>query len=73
MNIGGIILFLFVLFLIFKRVIRKYMAEKESFYTVNKVANFLFINIVVLVLLFAYIENVNYMVTILGLLLTSVH
>jgi small-conductance mechanosensitive channel len=65
-NIGGIILFLFILFLIFKRVIRKYMAERESFYTVNKVANFLFINIVVLVLLFAYIENVDYMVTILG-------
>ncbi len=65
-NIGGIVLFLFILFLIFKRVIRKYMAERESFYTVNKVANFLFINIVVLVLLFAYIENVDYMVTILG-------
>jgi small-conductance mechanosensitive channel len=65
-NIGGIILFLFILFLIFKRVIRKYMAERESFYTVNKVANFIFINIVILVLLFAYIENVDYMVTILG-------
>ncbi len=65
-NIGGILLFLFILFLIFKRIIRKYMAERESFYTVNKVANFLFINIVVLVLLFAYIENVDYMVTILG-------
>jgi small-conductance mechanosensitive channel len=65
-NIGGIVLFLFILFLVFKRVIRKYMAEKESFYTVNKVANFLFITIVIMVLLFAYIENVDYMVTILG-------
>ena len=65
-TIGGILLFLFVLFLIFKQLVRKYMSDKESFYTINKVANFLFITILVMVLLFAYIENVNYMVTILG-------
>ncbi|ADV46540.1 mechanosensitive ion channel family protein [Nitratifractor salsuginis] len=65
-TIGGIILFLFLLFLIFKRLIRKYMADKESFYTVNKVSNLLFITVILLVLLFAYIENVNYLVTILG-------
>ena len=65
-TIGGIILFLFILFLIFKQLVRKYMSDKESFYTINKVANFLFITVLVMVLLFAYIENVNYMVTILG-------
>ena len=64
--IGGILLFLFILFLIFKHLVRKYLADKESFYTINKVANFLFITVLVVVLLFAYIENVNYMVTILG-------
>ncbi len=65
-TIGGIILFLFLLFLLFKRVIRKYMADKESFYTINKISNLLFITVVLLILLFAYIENVNYLVTILG-------
>ena len=65
-TIGGILLFLFILFLIFKQLVRRYMSDKESFYTINKVANFLFITVLVLVLLFAYIENVNYMVTILG-------
>ncbi|WP_457602239.1 mechanosensitive ion channel family protein [Nitratifractor sp.] len=65
-SIGGIILFLFALFLIFKHLVRKYMADKESFYTINKVANVLFISVAAMILLFAYIENVNYMVTILG-------
>ncbi|WP_292654292.1 mechanosensitive ion channel domain-containing protein [Nitratifractor sp.] len=65
-TIAGILLFLFILFLIFKHLVRKYMSDKESFYTVNKVANLLFITVLVMVLLFAYIENVNYLVTILG-------
>ncbi|WP_456392084.1 mechanosensitive ion channel domain-containing protein [Nitratifractor sp.] len=65
-TIGGILLFLFILFLIFKQLVRRYLSDKESFYTINKVANFLFITVLVLILLFAYIENVNYMVTILG-------
>jgi small-conductance mechanosensitive channel len=42
------------------------MSDKESFYIINKVTNLLFIAIMVLTLLFAYIENVNYLVTILG-------
>jgi small-conductance mechanosensitive channel len=65
-TIGGIVLFLFVLFLVFKQLVRRYLSDKESFYTINKVVNFLFITVLVMVLLFAYIENVDYMVTILG-------
>jgi len=65
-TIAGILLFLFILFLIFKHLVRKYMSDKESFYTVNKISNLLFITVLVMVLLFAYIENVNYLVTILG-------
>ncbi len=52
--------------MIFKHLVRKYMSDKESFYIINKVTNLLFIAIMVLTLLFAYIENVNYLVTILG-------
>jgi len=65
-TIGIVILVFFILFLLSKYLIRKYFSDREGFYTINKVANFLFITIVVMVLLFAYIENVNYLVTILG-------
>ncbi len=65
-TIGGVILFLFILFLIFRYIIRRYMSDKESFYTINKVSSILFVTVVVLIVLFAYIENVSYMVTIMG-------
>ena len=66
MNIGGIILF-FVLFLLFiKYLVRRYMSDNDRFYTINKALNVTFFTILVFTLLFAYIENVNYLVTILG-------
>jgi small-conductance mechanosensitive channel len=55
-----------LLFLAMKFLIQRYMSKKESFYLINKALNFIFLNIIVLVLLFAYIENVSYLVTILG-------
>ncbi len=65
MNIGGIILF-FVLFLLFiKYLVRRYMSDNDRFYTINKALNVTFFTILVFTLLFAYIENVNYLVTIL--------
>ncbi len=65
-TIGFIVLFLFVVFMLFKYLVSRYMSDKESFYTINKVANIMFVTILVLTILFAYIENVNYIVTILG-------
>ena len=65
-TIGGVILFLFILFLIFRYLIRRYMSDKESFYTINKVSSIMFVTIVILIILFAYIENVSYLVTIMG-------
>jgi len=59
--VGFLLLFLAVKFLI-----QRYMSKKESFYLINKALNFIFLNVIVLVLLFAYIENVSYLVTILG-------
>ncbi len=56
----------FLLFLAAKFLIQRYMSKKESFYLINKALNFIFLNVVVLILLFAYIENVSYLVTILG-------
>jgi small-conductance mechanosensitive channel len=65
-TIGIIILiFLFVIFLI-KYLVKRYMSDNERFYTINKFLNFTFFSLLLLTLLFAYIENVNYLVTILG-------
>jgi len=65
-NIGAIIIF-FILFLLFvKYLVRRYLSDNERFYTINKALNFTFFTLLVFILLFAYIENVNYLVTILG-------
>ncbi|HEC45405.1 MAG TPA: mechanosensitive ion channel [Epsilonproteobacteria bacterium] len=66
MNLGAIILF-FILFLLFvKYLVRRYMSDNDRFYTINKALNATFFTALVFILLFAYIENVNYLVTILG-------
>ncbi len=64
--IAIVILGFFLLFLAVKFLIQRYMSKKESFYLINKALNFIFLNILILILLFAYIENVSYLVTILG-------
>jgi len=64
--IGSIILFLFLVFLILKYLVKKYMSENELYYSTNKGLNFIFITIVVLILLFSYLENVGHLVTILS-------
>ncbi|HHD80517.1 MAG TPA: mechanosensitive ion channel, partial [Campylobacterales bacterium] len=64
--LGSIILFLFLVFLILKYLVRKYMSENELYYSTNKALNFIFITIVVLILLFSYLENVGHLVTILS-------
>ena len=66
MTIGAIILFfIFILFFI-KFFVKKYMSDNERFYTINKALNISFMTILILTLLLAYIENVSYLVTILG-------
>jgi len=66
LKIAGVMLAFFLLFLLTKYLVHRYMSNKDSYYTVNKAANFVFLTIMVLVLLFAYIENVSYMVTVIG-------
>ena len=66
MIIGAIILFFFFLLFFIKHFVKKYMSEEESFYTINKALNISFVSILILTLLLAYIENVSYLVTILG-------
>ena len=45
---------------------KKYIKDNERYYTATKIINFVNINIIFLILLFAYIENISYLVTILG-------
>ena len=65
-SIGMIILFFVIFLLVVKYLVRKYMSDNDRFYTINKALNFTFVTLLAITLLFAYIENVNYLVTILG-------
>ena len=64
--IGIVALVFLIIFIFFKYLTRKYLADKESFYTVNKIINIAFVSLLILTILFAYLENVSYLVTILG-------
>lgn len=49
-----------------KLLIKRYITDNERTYTANKIINFFNITIIVLILLFAYLENVTYLVAVLG-------
>jgi len=65
-NIGIIILVLFTIFFLMKLVVKKYITDNERFYMANKIITFTNVTLVILILFFNYIENVSYLVTILG-------
>lgn len=64
--IGVTLILFFIIALTMKAGIRKYIHDNERIYTANKIINFVNISLVILVLLFAYLENVTYLVTVLG-------
>lgn len=66
LNIFLGILIVIALFLLIKKIVKKYVEDSEKIYTLNKMLNFAQISIVLLVLLFAYIDNISYLVTVLG-------
>ncbi|MFC3847340.1 mechanosensitive ion channel domain-containing protein [Helicobacter baculiformis] len=49
-----------------KVISHKYVQSNERAYTINKAINFINANIIILIFLFAYLENVSYLVTVLG-------
>jgi small-conductance mechanosensitive channel len=65
-HIGAIILFFILFILMVKYLVRRYMSDNDRFYTINKALNVTFFTLMLFTLLFAYIENVSYLVTILG-------
>ncbi len=66
LNIGIFIVIIIIISLMFKFISKKYIKDNERFYMANKAINFINFTLIVIVLLFAYIENVSYFVTILG-------
>ena len=62
-----IILFVlsFIAFLV-KLALKKYFSQNESYYMTNKIINFTVVFLIVMILMFSYIDNVSYIVTILG-------
>lgn len=61
-----IIFIFFVVTFLVKLALKKYFLQSENYYIVNKVINFTLVILIVMVLLFSYIDNVAYLVTILG-------
>jgi len=66
MKIGIIIFVILFIFFLLKLVVKKYITDNDRFYMANKVITFTNVTIIILVLFFNYIENVSYLVTILG-------
>lgn len=64
--IGITILILIGIAFSIKLGVRKYIHDNERIYTTNKIINFLNITLIILILLFAYLDNVSYLVTVLG-------
>ena len=67
-RIAMIILVLLILSFIVKLALKKYIKndDDDNFYTSNKLVNFIFMILVVLILLFSYIDNASYLVTFIG-------
>ncbi len=66
LNIALIILVLFVVAFLFKRIIKRYILDNERFYMANKIVTFVNVTLIILILLFSYIDNVGYLATVLG-------
>ena len=61
-----IIIILSIISFLVKLTLRKYFSQNENFYMINKIINFSLVFLIVMVVLFSYIDNVSYLVTILG-------
>ena len=65
-KIGVSIFLVFLLFFLLKLVVKRYITDNERFYMANKIITFTNFTVILLILFFNYIENVSYLVTILG-------
>ena len=66
LNIGIAIVMVIIISFLLKFAAKRYIKDNERFYTANKIINFINVTLIVLILLFSYLENVSYLVTVLG-------
>jgi len=65
-NLGIIILVLFILFFLAKLVIKKYITDNERTYMAHKMLTFINFSLIIIIVAFSYIDNVSYIITVLG-------
>ena len=65
-NIVILILVLFLFFFLLKLIVKKYITDNERFYMANKIITFTNVTFIIMIIFFNYIENISYLVTILG-------
>ena len=61
-----IIIVLSIIAFLVKLALKRYFSQNENYYMINKIINFTLVFLIVMVILFSYIDNVSYLVTILG-------
>jgi small-conductance mechanosensitive channel len=66
LNIAFVVIILFVVSFLFKRIIKRYIVDNERFYMANKILTFINVTLILLILVFSYIDNVGYFATVLG-------
>lgn len=65
-SIFVLILILLLMGFLIKRAVKRYVVDNERFYMINKIVTFISMTLVVLILLFSYLDNVSYLATVLG-------
>lgn len=60
------IIFIILISFLIKIILKKYMSDSDNGYIVNKIINIINVTLIIFILLFAYIDNMTYMVAILG-------
>lgn len=65
-NLGLVVVLLFVVAFLLKRVSKHYITDNERYYMANKIITFVNVSLVILIVSFSYIENVGYFATVLG-------
>lgn len=65
-KISIVIIVIFIFFFLMKLVVKRYITDNERFYMANKIITFTNFTFIILILFFNYIENVSYIITILG-------
>ncbi len=65
-NIAIVILVIILLSFLMKYIAKKTISDNERYYMANKIINFSNFTLIILVLLFSFLENVTYVVTVLG-------